>query len=1046
MIKKNLQYIKLPYKKRKVQFIMDNVNQLNINMKSFIRALTIKERLSAFKKNQLLAFEDTSILDCKWLNIRSLVSPKVFNEELEHINITKEELAFALKSFTDYEENILIEYMEELDWFKFYKSLMKEFENTYKNDPIVCDQLVLPFKLFIKSELYNMKKGLKNIELKTDLIKNLSDHITYQLSKLTWKCIIIEITDYKEQNSLDGKDKSERYLNFLDICYKSPNQIQSFYNKYPVLGRFITQKMLDLLTSLKDMILNLDINFVEINNLFNIDTNIIKYIQLSLGDTHEYGKSVAKIEFDNNKIYFYKPKNLFIEKAFNQLAEFININSDLKNLFIYKAFYAETFTIEQFIEVQACKTIAEVKNYYYRFGMLTVLISLLSGSDMHFENIIAHNQYPCIIDFETLFTQVDFFHHTSDANLKVLVNQVLNLSATCLLPTNFYLGNKSGGVDFSALSGDATQRIPKKVLTAKNIYTDDMCFIYENYSISNKNGLTLNGKPQEYKNFKQDIYNGFNDTLDWVLNNVSKLKFFIKEVFNNLQVRQVMKATASYGDLVTYMDHPHYLNDMVKIEKLLENNWAYSYNDKRLVKYEIMNMLHLEIPIFYTNTSKTYLKTSNGDYINNYFEKDALSKVISTISNLTKETIEKEKTKLRLLLGDYTTLVNERKNNLTKEIKKSNVRAYQDEEILEACNSIAKNIMQAAITDGKSISWEYIDATTGLSKFTHLNNGLYSGRSGILLYFYYLSNVQENKSILNFTDYLIQDVKHYKEPIQNTVFTGGAGSLYALLKCEKNNYNFKMIQDTIIFLGKANTNLNKIDWLDGCSSLIKLIHNINQTKYKNNLTLKVTSEIIESICNTLNNKTIKTYSLGFLHGLIGLAYALLVGQSILKKDYSTEIEKILCLCEDNLQTLKTKNFLKDSRYTLSWFNEIVGLGIGALACKKYIKDSRLDNYINLTIDIIKNYSFDDMSLCNGLAGELDFLTSLSISRNDQSIAQMISMKRDQILDFYKKNGTALIDELPQFRNYGLFLGLSGVGYSILRTLFPTKIPSVLTLD
>lgn len=87
-----------------------------------------------------------------------------------------------------------------------------------------------------------------------------------------------------------------------------------------------------------------------------------------------------------------------------------------------------------------------------------------------------------------------------------------------------------------------------------------------------------------------------------------------------------------------------------------------------------------------------------------------------------------------------------------------------------------------------------------------------------------------------------------------------------------------------------------------------------------------------------------------------------------------------------------------------------------------------------------------MSLCNGLAGELDFLASLSLIRDDQLITQMISMKRDQILDFYKRNDSALIDELPQFRNYGLFLGLSGVGYSILRTLFPNKIPNILTLD
>ncbi|ADL50645.1 type 2 lanthipeptide synthetase LanM family protein [Clostridium cellulovorans] len=1026
---------------------MNNVKQLNINMKSFTQTLTIEERLNAFKENQLTTIEDTIILDEKWLNIRSLVSPQVFIEELEHMDIKKEELAFALKSFTDDEENILIEYLEKLDWFKLYKDLMKQFETIYQNEPVFCEQLVLPFKLFVKKELYNVKNDLKNIKIEADLIEKLIDSIVSQLDKLTWKCLIVEITDYKEENILEGKDGRDRYLNFLELCYKSPTQIQLFYDKYPVLGRFVTQKMLDLLTSVKDMILDLDVNFVGINELFNIGTNNIRDIKVSLGDTHQQGKSVAEIQFDNEKKYIYKPRNSYIEKAFNKFIEFANKNSGLKDLFINIVFYAKTFTIEQFIEMQSCKTIVEVKDYYYRFGMLTALISLLSGSDMHFENLIAHNQYPCIIDFETFFTQVNFTHNIDDANVKVIDTQVLNLSGTGLLPMSFPMGHEGDGIDISALSGGNTKPITRKILIAKNVHTDDMGFEYENSYILNQNNnrSTLNGEFQEYKNFKGYIYNGFNDTLDWILKNIDELKVFIKETFNDLQVRQVMKATAIYNNLVDYMDHPHYLNDMARIEKLLENNWAYLYSDKRLVKYEIMDMLHLEIPIFYTSTSKTYLKTSNGAYISDYFKEDVLSKVINTISNLTKEIAEKEQMKLCILLGDYSILVNERKKELAKEISKSNLRIYQDEEVIEVCNSIAEKIMQGAVITEKSISWEYIDDTEEISKFTYLNNGLYSGRSGILLYFYYLNSIQKNEDIENFTKGLIRDVRYYKEPVENTVFKGGAGSLYTLLKCDKDN-NFKMIQDTIIFINKDNMKMDKIHWLDGVSSLIKVIDNINKTKYKSDLVLKVADGVIESICNNLDNQIVNTCSVGFGHGLIGILYALLVGQLLLKKDYNVEIEKILALCEEQIHNLKAPKLLDTSKDILSWSNGIVGLGIGALGCKKYTEDSRLDNYINLTIDAIKDYSFDEMSLSNGLAGELDFLASLSLIKDDPLIKEMILMKRNQMLDFYKRNGVFLIDELIQFRNYGLFSGLSGIGYSMLRTLFPDKIPSVLTLD
>ncbi|MBK1809466.1 type 2 lantipeptide synthetase LanM family protein [Clostridium sp. YIM B02505] len=1026
----------------------NNVKQLNISAKNFIYTLTIKERLNAFKENQLLTIDDTVMLDDRWLNIKSLVAPKVFEEELDHIDIKKEELAFAIKSFTDEEEDILSEYLERQVWFKSYKELMEEFAANYKNETVVCEQLILPFKYFAKKQLYNSQKNLKGLKIEDDLIEKLSEYIASQISKLTLKCLVVEISDYKAKNKLEGKDGRERYLDFLENCYKSPNQIQSFYNKYPVLSRFIMQKLLDLVKALKDMILDLDENFIEIDKLFNIETSIVKHIGLSLGDTHQNGKSVAEIEFENGKKYIYKPRNSYIEKAFNKFIAYINKNSDLKDLYINKVFYSETFTIEQFIESQSCKTINEVKSYYYRFGMLTALISILNGSDMHFENIIAHNQYPCIIDFETLFTQFNFQHNGPDANVKVLDKQVLNLSGTGLLPMSLNSGDEDNEVDVSALSGGITKPITRKTLVAKNIYTDDMCFIYENSCIlsSNSNRLNLNGEVQEYKNFRQDIYNGFNDTLDWVFKNLTELKVFTQEIFNDLQVRQVMKSTAVYSDLIDYMDHPHYLSDMVRIEKLLENNWAYSYSDKRLVKYEIMDMLHLEIPIFYTNTSRTYLKTSNEHYINNYFKKDVLSKVIDTLSSLKKDVIEKEKIKLCLLLGDYKALFNESHERLTKQIRKNNLRIYQDEEVVETCNSIGKSIIKAAIKDEKSISWEYIDNGKELSRYKFINNGLYSGRAGILLYFYYLNCIQENETISDFTKCLIQDVKYYKEAVENTMFEGAAGSLYALLKCEDNNISFEMIQNTIIFIKKNNTEMKKINWLDGGSSLIKLIHNIVKTKHKSILALEVANEIIQSICTYLHNKSIESVDIGFGQGLIGLLYALLIGQSLLRKDYSVEIEKILYLVDRQLKNLKVEKYMGGTSRVLSGCNGFVGLGIGALACNKYIKDSRLDKYINLAIDSIMDSSFDDMSLYNGIAGELDFLASLSLFRDDPAIKHMIATKRNQIIDFYKRNDAVLIDELPEFRNYGLFSGLSGVGYSMLRTLFPTKIPSVLILD
>ena len=96
---------------------------------------------------------------------------------------------------------------------------------------------------------------------------------------------------------------------------------------------------------------------------------------------------------------------------------------------------------------------------------------------------------------------------------------------------------------------------------------------------------------------------------------IEKIIELIENTFQNLLVRQLTKSTAVYGDLLTFADHPHYLSDSKHLEKLFENNWANPYKDRRIVPYEVNDMLNMDIPIFFCNTSKNHIITSNYEYI-----------------------------------------------------------------------------------------------------------------------------------------------------------------------------------------------------------------------------------------------------------------------------------------------------------------------------------------------------------------------------------------------------------------------------------------------
>lgn len=54
-----------------------------------------------------------------------------------------------------------------------------------------------------------------------------------------------------------------------------------------------------------------------------------------------------------------------------------------------------------------CIDSEEVTNFYKRVGVLAATAYVLGIGDLHYENIIAHGEFPVIIDAETLFQHMD---------------------------------------------------------------------------------------------------------------------------------------------------------------------------------------------------------------------------------------------------------------------------------------------------------------------------------------------------------------------------------------------------------------------------------------------------------------------------------------------------------------------------------------------------------------------------------------------------------------------------------------------------------------
>ena len=242
-----------------------------------------------------------------------------------------------------------------------------------------------------------------------------------------------------------------------------------------------------------------------ISKLFNnsLPLGDIKHIDIGLGDTHQCGKSTAILYLTCGTKIVYKPRNGELDLAFNTLLKTINHQISNVNLKITKIISKRDYSWVEYIEHLPCNALKDLSFYYHSCGSLLALVYLLRGTDMHFENIIAHCKYPVLIDLECLFNHTDMNHYN-----------VLNVG---LIPTNLN-ANHNISFDGSGLGASEKQETTLKLWKWENLNSDELQLQRKpGYLAAEKNQPVFNGKNVSPKKYVNEIIAGFRDVCQWVL-------------------------------------------------------------------------------------------------------------------------------------------------------------------------------------------------------------------------------------------------------------------------------------------------------------------------------------------------------------------------------------------------------------------------------------------------------------------------------------------------------------------------------------------------
>lgn len=153
---------------------------------------------------------------------------------------------------------------------------------------------------------------------------------------------------------------------------------------------------------------------------------------------------------------------------------------------------------------------------------------------------------------------------------------------------------------------------------------------------------------------------------------------------------------------------------------------------------------------------------------------------------------------------------------------------------------------------------------------------------------------------------------------------------------------------------------------------------------------------------------------------------------------------------DNREEAK-KEENSDNRCMAAWCHGAPGILLARSKMYKLIKGS--SDCITVECDIkralfaTKMYGLTDNDcLCHGNLGNTEILLEYSKECNDEEVRHMMLSARTQIaMDIINENYDCARSYLHGYKIPGFMTGISGMGYSLLRDLYP-ELPCILALE
>jgi len=934
-------------------------------------------------------------------------------------------------------------------------------------------------------------------KLAAGAVKQLCYTLLSQLAKLCapaiYQCFQARPTQgvKPERLSVDpvfnGGSASNGYAEFIE--HMRDKGFLELFEAKPVLLRLLASITRQWIESTGEFIQRLSADVAEIRlNFFGITNECqVTSVEGELSDPHNFGRSVLLVTFDDGYRAVYKPKDLRLDSFWFNLIAWLNTNEAPIDLRAARVLVRPGYGWAEYIGYAECADSEGLDRFFRRAGAWLGLFHVFAGTDMHQENIIAAGDHPVPVDLETLLQAGEAGNDAETPDLAAFKLATMKIAesilATGLLP--FYERTPENRI---LISGGLNQSdIESAEPYWKDVNTDRMCPAMRKKPSSLLNVPKCEGSPAHLNEFLGTLISGFNGYAEFLSQNRERI--LALELFNSLRglpVRRVLRPTQFYylllgrlkdhrnmGDGAEWSAHLDFIARLTDWDKPQDPLWP-------LVQAERNALSQLNIPFFLVQSDGFEVRDWCGVTAQTGDE-PGLNRVWKRLQCFGAQEVSWQNDIIRAATSSISVSSTERgavSSSIYLQQFDKAAANLDPSKLLDNASEIREYLSNFAIRRGASAAWIGLGVLgdSSLSQLAPLGVDLYNGSLGISLFMGAFAHLTGDPLAAELSLAGVAALRFNLKSAGAARFARGLGLgggsglgsiVYGLTALGCLLGDEELLSDaslaTRLFSAELIRADKSFDVLGGSAGGILGLLKLHRTTGSGDALaraaicgehLLASRPRMASSNGIWHGLGISSHPLtGMSHGAAGIAYAFAALHGVTgREDFALASQDCIdfenthrSMVRSNWPDLRREVIDDERPWPCQWCHGASGIGLARLGMWRH---GRVDED-TLTVDImtavkcaLDAWPYPVDTLCCGSLGNVELLNEVGITFNKPELRSEALRRLLAIVADARCRGDYRWGTGEKRFNLGLFRGIAGVGYTLLRQAAP-QLPNVL---